>query len=200
MLSSPPGGPEGTVGPEGIEFSPSGYGGTTGIFCIVLLESEDCSDIADCRDDSRWALKRRGDLFVLPLDDGKPSVGCPSGGGWNPFSRPSSNMLLVRATIVLRFPEAVLLQRGDNEDVSNLVAIGLGHRRGASRAQQGHNIAHVANYILTSRFILREPADCTDLAEALEARACSAGEMDRTGTLGGGPGSAPGERRWAKAR
>lgn len=54
--------------------------------------------------------------------------------------------------------------------------------------------------ILTSRFILREPADCTDLAEALDVRAWSAGEMERTGTLGGGPGSAPGERRWAKAR
>jgi hypothetical protein len=24
--------------------------------------------------------------------------------------------------------------------------------------------------------------------------------MERTGTFGGGPGSAPGERRWAKAR
>lgn len=80
-----------------------------------------------------------------------------------------------------------------------VVAIGLGQTWGR-RARQGHNLAHVANYILTSRFILREPVDCTDLAEALEARAWSAGEMDRTGTLGGGPGSAPGERRWAKAR
>src|SRR5690242_20908226 len=62
------------------------------------------------------------------------------------------------------------------------VAIRLGQTWG-SRARQGHNLAHVADYILTSRFILREPADCTDLAEALDARAWSAGEMDRTGTL-----------------
>ncbi|KAF5659621.1 hypothetical protein FDENT_13885 [Fusarium denticulatum] len=81
------------------------------------------------------------------------------------------------------------------------LALQLGMERGAGRARQGHTLAHAEHYgILTSRFILRDPVDCTDLAEALEARAWSAGEMDRTGTFGGGPGSAPGERRWAKAR
>ena len=40
--------------------------------------------------------------------------------------------------------------------------------------------------------------DGADLVDTTEERGCkpTPGDIDRTGTLGGGPGSAPGERRW----
>ena len=48
---------------------------------------------------------------------------------------------------------------------------------------------------LTSLFILLEPLDCPDLMDD-DWRFCVPGDIERIGTLGGGPGSAPGERRW----
>ncbi|KAI6777036.1 hypothetical protein HG530_000981 [Fusarium avenaceum] len=184
----PGGGGGGAGGPVGIVLSFSGYGGTTGMLCIVLLESEDCSDNTDTRDESRWALNRRGDcLAARPLRQCFEKL-------FRCDEEVGNTLFDLRQRHVGTATRAL-----DREQECQLLACNWAWTWGSSRARQGHKFAHV-EHILTSRFILREPVDCTDLAEALDVRACSAGEMERTGTLGGGPGSAPGERRWAKAR
>jgi hypothetical protein len=52
---------------------------------------------------------------------------------------------------------------------------------------------------LTSRAARLELPEAPDLLE-LEGRPWMLGDIERTGTLGGGPGSDPGERRWEKPR
>ena len=34
-------------GPAGMVVASSGYGGSTGMFCIVVLEREDCSELTE---------------------------------------------------------------------------------------------------------------------------------------------------------
>lgn len=83
-MSRPP------AGPAGIVASSPGYGGSTGIFCIVPLDSEDCSELKEAPDWSRGRVRRLGDW---PPPDG-PSLCCVGvlsfcDDAAYPFSRPS---------------------------------------------------------------------------------------------------------------
>lgn len=79
------------------------------------------------------------------------------------------------------------------EDRTNRTEGALGAR---GRAQLTLGLFVLLLLLLSALWLLR-----LDRAEAVEVRGCTppgrptAGEMDRTGTFGGGPGSAPGERR-----